>query len=105
MSYQMLVGLNVTDSKLYSEYRKAMKPILKNFGGKFGYDLTVAEMLRSETLDPINRVFTIIFADRANKELFFSDPEYLAIKEKFFTPSVSHATLMADYDVNSPASN
>jgi uncharacterized protein (DUF1330 family) len=101
MSYQILVGLFVTDDQLYSKYRTAMKPILTSFGGKFGYDLRVAEMLKSETTDPINRVFTIIFVDRASKAQFFSDENYLAIKEKFFKPSVSHATLMADYDLDS----
>lgn len=101
MSYQMLVGLFITDEKLYSEYRAAMKPILTSFGGNFGYDLRVAEMLKSETADPINRVFTISFVDRTSKDQFFSDPDYLKVKGKYFEPSVSHATLMADYDLDS----
>jgi uncharacterized protein (DUF1330 family) len=99
MSYQILVGLYVTDDRLYSEYRDAMTPILESYGGGFGYDLKVSQVLKSETSEPINRVFTIVFEDRASKKDFFSDPAYLKIKNKYFEPSVSHTTLIADYEL------
>lgn len=99
MSYQILVGLCVTDDRLYSEYRDAMTPILESYGGGFGYDLKVSQVLKSETSEPINRVFTIVFKDRASKKDFFSDPSYLEIKNKYFEPSVSHTTLIADYEL------
>ncbi len=99
MSYQILVGLCVTDDRLYSEYRDAMTPILESYGGGFGYDLKVSQVLKSETTEPINRVFTIVFKDRASKNDFFSDPSYLEFKNKYFEPSVRHTTLIADYEL------
>lgn len=97
MAYEMLVALQISDDPKYSEYREAMAPILKRFGGGFRYDFKVAEVLKNETGNPINRVFTIYFADQAGKDGFFSDPEYKKAKEQFFEKSVSATTIIAEY--------
>ena len=61
MPVEMLAGLNVVDDEAYQSYRDGMTPILESFGGGFGYDFKVAEVLKSATEAPINRVFTIYF--------------------------------------------
>lgn len=98
MSYEMLVGLHVIDDEQYQAYRTAMKPILDLYGGGFGYDFKIAETLRSETPEIINRVFTIYFPDSHKMDQFFSDPEYLKAKEQFFEVSVASTTIIAGYE-------
>jgi uncharacterized protein (DUF1330 family) len=61
MAIETLVGLYVTDDDLYQKYREGMLPILQTYGGGFGYDFKVSEVLKSEVEEPINRVFTIFF--------------------------------------------
>jgi uncharacterized protein (DUF1330 family) len=98
MSYEILVGLNVLDEHTYEDYRVAMKPILCVYEGYFGYDFRVSEVLISEGNTDINRVFTINFISKINMDAFFSDPQYLIIKDKFFVKSVGSATIIASYD-------
>ncbi|EAR61344.1 hypothetical protein MED92_11474 [Oceanospirillum sp. MED92] len=45
--YEMLVGLEVTDDQIYQSYREAMRPILEFYGGEFGYDFRVSEVLKN----------------------------------------------------------
>ncbi len=97
MPYEILVGLNVTDDELYQKYRDEMTPILKNYGGGFRYDFKINEVLKSETVEPINRVFVIYFKDEKSKNGFFLNDKYLQIKQKYFTPSVSETTIIAEY--------
>ena len=94
---EYLIGLNVTDDEMYKKYRTAMFPILQKYGGGFGYDFKIAEVLKSEVDKPINRVFTIFFKDEKAKEDFFSNEEYLNIKKEFFEESVSAVTEIAKY--------
>ncbi|MDE1348459.1 DUF1330 domain-containing protein [Vibrio aestuarianus] len=96
--YEFLVGLEVSNDEVYSDYRSAMKPILKSFGGSFGFDFVVSEVLLSEVDDPINRVFTIRFPSQTAAEAFFSDSEYLKIKAQYFDASVSHTTIISSYE-------
>lgn len=98
MAFEMLVGLQVTDDAGYARYREAMAPILARFGGGFRYDFRVAEVLRQEPESPINRVFTIHFADQASSGAFFSDPSYLAVRNELFAPSVDATTILASYE-------
>ncbi|TQV84913.1 DUF1330 domain-containing protein [Aliikangiella coralliicola] len=98
MSYEMLVGLNVVDDNMYTQYRESMMPILKEHGGHFGYDFKIGEVLKSETDNPINRVFTLCFPSKEKQQAFFSNANYLVVKEKFFVNSVAHRTLIADYE-------
>jgi len=98
MSFEMLVGLNVTDDVAYQAYRDEMKPVLSSYGGGFGYDFRVSDVLKAETEAPINRVFTIRFPDEASKDAFFSDEEYKQIKQRRFEPSVADTTVIATYN-------
>ena len=94
----MLVGLNVVDDEAYQSYRDEMMPILKSYGGGFGYDFKVSEVLKSETEAPINRVFTIYFANEDSMNSFFSNDEYLKIKQRHFEKSVTDKTIIATYE-------
>ena len=97
MSYEMIVGLQITNDEMYSSYRMEMKPLLNTYGGGFRYDFKVSEVLKNEEEREINRVFAIFFKDKENKELFFSNPKYLEIKKKYFEGSVGATTLISDY--------
>ena len=98
MSIEMLVGLNVIDDDEYQMYRDAITPILKEFGGGFGYDFKASEVLQSKTEAPINRVFTIYFPDDDAMNSFFSNERYLNIKARHFEKSVTDTTIMARWD-------
>jgi len=100
MTYEILVGLNVIDDLKYKDYRSAMKPILSKYGGDFGYDFKVSEVLLSETTNEINRVFTIGFPDRSKMDNFFSNTEYLEVKKKYFEGSVESTTIISSYNKN-----
>ncbi len=97
MTFEMLVGLHVTNDKMYQDYREKMTPILVECGGGFGYDFRIAEVLKSNTDNEINRVFTIYFPDREAMQQFFSAESYRAIKAQFFESSVASTTVMAEY--------
>lgn len=95
--YEMLVGLEVSDSHVYGQYRQAMKPILDSYGGGFGFDFTVSEVLLSQVEEPINRVFTINFPSQTAAESFFTDSHYLEIKAQYFAASVANTTIISSY--------
>ena len=95
MSYEMLVGLNVTNDKMYQEYRTAMKPILIQFDGGFKCDFKVSETLLPSENKDINRVFIIYFKNEKAMESFFTHPDYLKIKEKYFSNSVSSPVILS----------
>ncbi len=97
MPYEMLVGLHVTNDKMYQDYREKMTPLLMDCGGGFGYDFRIAEVLKSRTDDEINRVFTIYFPDKKAMQQFFSAETYRAIKAQFFESSVASTTVIAEY--------
>jgi uncharacterized protein (DUF1330 family) len=98
MAYEMLVGLKIKDPDLYQSYREAMGPILKAYGGGFRYDFWIRETLKSESSDPIDRVFAIYFQDKPGMEEFFANPDYLMAKKKFFEESVESTTIIASYE-------
>ena len=77
-TYEMLVGLYVTDDERYSRYREAMTPILEGYGGSFRYDFTIGEVLKSESAQPINRLFILTFPDVRSKDGFFASGDQLA---------------------------
>ena len=70
--FEHLVGLHVTDDESYSRYRAGMTPILAEFGGVFRYDFRGGEVLKSETPEPINRVFVLSFPSQDAAERFFA---------------------------------
>ena len=98
MVIEMIVGLNVADDKAYQSYRDEMTPILKTYGGGFGYDFKVSEVLKSTTEAPINRVFTIYFSNEDSMNSFFSNDDYLKIKQRHFEKSVTDTTIIATYE-------
>lgn len=97
MAYEMLVGLKVINSEVYSQYRAAMKPILESFDGGFGCDFEVSKVLTQELSAGINRVFTIYFKDQQTMEHFFAHPEYKKVKQTYFTESVAETHIIASY--------
>jgi uncharacterized protein (DUF1330 family) len=103
MSYEMTVGLLVTDQAMYAQYRREMRPLLERAGGAFRYDFDVARVLESEDGAEINRAFVIQFPDRSTKERFFADPRYLEIRRRLFEPSVKSAVRIAEYPTGLPA--
>ncbi len=94
--YEMLIGLNVTDDAVYDRYRENMKPILHRYGGDFRYDFRVGEVLKSETAEPINRLFLLVFPDQAARAAFFTDEEYVAVRTEFFDASVGAVTVISE---------
>ncbi|MFT5661222.1 MAG: hypothetical protein ACI9TV_001868 [Sulfurimonas sp.] len=98
MRVERLVGLYVTDDDGYRKYREGMLPILEMFGGGFSYDFKVSEVLKSEVKEKINRVFIIYFKNEESMNLFFSNKDYVDIKEKYFVSSVSEVTEIAKYE-------
>ena len=98
MSTEMMVGLYVKQNDIYTQYRAAMRPLLEQHGGGFRYDFKVAEVLKNEEGRPINRVFAIYFKDKQNMEKFFSHPDYLVIKAKYFEASVEATTILSTYE-------
>jgi len=97
MRFERLVGLYITDDVMYTKYRENMTPILKTYGGGFAYDFKIQETLQNESEKPINRVFLIYFKDENAMIKFFSNEEYLKIKEEFFDQSVSSAHEISKY--------
>lgn len=96
MTIELLVGLELNNTELYTEYRRQMTPLLVQHQGDFGYDFVVQQTLKPADL-AINRVFTIHFASEQQMDSFFSHPDYLAIKARFFEKSVSHTHILARY--------
>lgn len=100
MAYERVIGLDVINDQVYQQYRDAMAPILKTFGGSFGFDFRVSEVLLSKTEDHINRLFTLAFPTQKHMEDFFSNADYLAVKAQYFDTSVRSKTTVALYEFN-----
>lgn len=98
MPYEILVGLDVLDEAKYEAYRAAMKPILKSYHGCFGYDFKVSEVLIAQDDKNINRVFTLNFKNKNAMDEFFSNAQYLQIKDKYFEKSVGDVTIISSYE-------
>ncbi len=97
MAYEILVGLEVSDATLYQQYREAMAPFLEKYKGAFGVDFLVSKTLKPAEKAGINRVFTLSFPDKAALDDFFNDPEYKAVKQRYFSPSVKESHWLASY--------
>lgn len=100
MSYERIMGIEVTNEEGYQKYRESMTPILHSYGGSFGFDFKVNEVLQSKTDEPINRVFTIDFPSKDIMDNFFTSPEYLAVKTKYFKNSVKAVTTISMHEKN-----
>ncbi len=97
----MMVGLQIKNDQMYSDYRQAMKPLLEKASGGFRYDFKVSETLKNQEGRPINRVFAIYFGSKKLSDEFFSDPEYVEIKSQYFEGAVEATTIISDYERNS----
>jgi len=75
-----------------------MTPILARYGGAFGYDLRIGEILKSRSDAALNRLFVISFPDAAAREAFFADPAYLEVRGAHFEPSVKATHPIADFE-------
>lgn len=95
MSYERIMGLEITDEEEYQNYRDAMTPLLHAAGGDFGYDFKVSETLKSKTENKINRVFTIDFPSEKVMNTFFSSENYLKVKKRHFEKSVGSTTVIS----------
>lgn len=98
MPFERIMGLEVTNHEEYQKYRENMTPILHSFGGSFGFDFQIGDVLKSKTDNVINRVFTIDFPSRDIMDEFFNDPSYLAVKEKYFKHSVKSVTIISMHE-------
>ena len=98
MPYERIMGLNVIDDQEYQRYRQAMLPILHSYGGAFGYDFRVSEVLLSKTKDNINRVFSIEFPSKKVMEEFFSSPDYIAVQEQHLKNSIRSKTVLSMHE-------
>jgi uncharacterized protein (DUF1330 family) len=98
MPYESLIGLDVADDVVYQQYREAMSPILARYGGGFRYDFVIGRTLRSETEAVINRLFAFYFRDEAAWKAFLVDPEYVAVRGRYFDVAVRSATIIAQYE-------
>src|SRR3954452_13836875 len=92
----MTVGLLVVDHDTYAQYRTEIAPLLETAGGGFRYDFEVRRTLYSEAPHEINRVFVIHFPDRGEKDRFFSNPEYRAIRARLFENAVQGTTILSE---------
>lgn len=100
MSFERVMGIEVIDNEVYQQYRENMMPILHSFGGSFGFDFKVNEVLKSKTDEAINRVFTLEFSSKEVMDEFFSNPDYLVVKEKYFLKSVRAVTIISMHEKN-----
>ena len=98
MTYTRVMGICVTNEEEYSNYRKGMLPILQSYGGSFGYDFKVIEVLKSKTDELINRVFTIEVPSQEVMEKFFTDPNYLVVKKAHLDISISSRTVIGMFE-------
>ncbi len=96
-SFEYLMGLHVVDEDGYARYREGMMPLLESYGGRFRYDIRNGEVLKSETPEPINRVFVLSFPTQAHADRFFSDDAYIQVRTAHFDRSVASTTWIATY--------
>lgn len=96
---ELLVGVNVVDELMYTEYRARMTPLLELHGGAFAVDVRVAEVLRAPDGKAFNRLFTLRFPSVAQLDAFFGHPDYLAIRRRLFEPSVTDTIRFGKYQV------
>jgi uncharacterized protein (DUF1330 family) len=76
-----------------------MAPLLEKHGGRFVLDVRVAEILRASSPVAFNRLFTLRFPSAQAAQAFFADPAYLAVRARWFEPSVAEVVRLGDYAV------
>ncbi len=96
---EILVGVHVVDEAGYAKYRAEMTPLLQAYGGRFVVDVRATEVLLAPAPGAFNRLFAIRFPSRQNRDAFFADQDYVAIRTRLFEPSVSGTVWLGDYAV------
>lgn len=76
-----------------------MYPILQKYQGDFVFDVSVDKLLKSPLQEAVNRVFIIRFSDQEKKVAFFSDSEYLSVRQQYFDASVGYSAILRAYDI------
>lgn len=92
---ERLVGLQIVNQEQYKQYREGMMPLLEEYGGSFGIDVVVSEVLRSPSKETFNRLFTIRFPSETQLNGFFADARYLAVRDEFFVPAVESTNMLS----------
>ena len=64
------------------------------------FELPLQLVLLSKTEAHINRLFTISFPSQTHMEKFFSNADYVTVKEKYFDQSVKSKTIISLYEVD-----
>lgn len=103
MAHQMLVAMNVIDTHRYTRYRDAMSPILRQFGGRFVYDLVVSTVLQSPADHPITRLFSLEFPSRDDRDAFFASADYRRARAEHFEAAVDGYTVIVGFDTAAAA--
>jgi uncharacterized protein (DUF1330 family) len=93
--FVLLLGLEVRDEEGYARYRERMQPILAAFGGAFGCDVRVSEVLIGAP-PSVNRLFTLSFPDRRRREAFFADVGYQRVRAEHFAPAVGEVAVLGE---------
>jgi uncharacterized protein (DUF1330 family) len=96
-TFVQLYGLEVRDQAAYSEYRARMTPLLQAHGGSFGIDLEVSRVLKGPRGAALNRVFSILFPDRAASARFFADEDYRTVRKHWFEPAVGRIEVLGEW--------
>jgi len=99
VSYELTLGLLVVDTAIYAQYRAEIAPLLRAEAAAFRFDFEIARTLKSEADHEINRLFLLRFPDRAAKERFFTNPQYLEIRSRLFERAVRGMTILAEHEV------
>ena len=99
--HEMLMGVQVIDETGYARYRSEIVPLLEAHGARFILDVRVAEILRTPTPSAFNRLFVVRFPSAHQRDAFFAHRDYLAIRRRWFEPSVSGGVIrLGDYGVD-----
>jgi len=99
MPYEMMVGLLVANTAIYTQYRAEIAPLLEAESGVFRFDFEVARTLKSEADHEINRLFLLRFPNREAKERFFANPQYVEIRSRLFERAVRGVTILSEHEV------
>ena len=77
MSVLLIASLKINDPRIYQEYVKQARPIIKRYGGK--YLLVSQKILHSTMASGTDKVIIIEFPNKHKYESCFSSKEYKQI--------------------------
>ena len=97
MSYQLLVGLNVLDDKILSEFHASIKPLLANYDGEYCYDINAPSTLITKRHTNINYAFTLSFASKEKATMFLADKDYRKVRGRHVLKTFSSEQVLFGY--------